>query len=112
MAARTVKLGFVVYTNVDGRPETGYLGDEVNVHKDDLERFDRLNKVPDVVQVAAAAPTQTDIDEAVNIATAEKDAEIEALRAELKKSQDELTAASSAKAAPAAKVAPATKPQS
>lgn len=45
MAARTVRAGFIVYTGADKRPVTGYFGDEVDVHKDDLERFDRLNPV-------------------------------------------------------------------
>lgn len=80
MAARTIKLGFVVYTDVDGRPATGHLGDEVDVHEDDLERFDRLNVVPDVVGVAAAAPTQTDLDEAVAAAVEAKEAELAAAR--------------------------------
>lgn len=109
MAARTVKLGFVVYTDVDGRPSTGYLGDDVDVHKNDLERFDRLNKAPDIVDVAAAAPTQTDIDEAVTAATEEKDAELEELRAQLKKSQEDLAAATTAAKATPAKAAPAAK---
>jgi superfamily I DNA and/or RNA helicase len=43
MAERTVRAGFIVYTDASGRPVTGYLGDEVDVHEDDLERFDRLN---------------------------------------------------------------------
>ncbi|MDQ1174174.1 hypothetical protein QE430_002481 [Microbacterium testaceum] len=76
MAARTIKLGSVVYTDVTGRPTAGYLGEDVDVHEDDLERFDRLNVVPDVVEVAAAAPTQTDIDEAVRAAVEAKDAEL------------------------------------
>lgn len=113
MADRTVKLGFVVYTDVDGRPATGYLGDDVKVHKDDLERFDRLNVVPDVVEVAAAAPTQTDIDDAVTAAVEEKDAELEALRQELAASKEALaTATAAAKQAPAAKAPAAAKPQS
>lgn len=43
MAVRTVRAGFIVFTDKSGRPVTGYLGDEVDVHKDDVERFDRLN---------------------------------------------------------------------
>ena len=43
MATRTVRAGFIVYTDKSGRPVTGYLGDEVDVHKDDVDRFDRLN---------------------------------------------------------------------
>lgn len=43
MAGRTVRAGFIVFTDAAGRPVTGYFGDEVDVHEDDLERFDRLN---------------------------------------------------------------------
>lgn len=43
MGKRTVRAGFIVYTDASGRPVTGYFGDEVDVHEDDLERFDRLN---------------------------------------------------------------------
>jgi len=43
MAVRTVRRGFIVYAAAEGRPVTGYLGDKVDVHEDDVERFDRLN---------------------------------------------------------------------
>lgn len=52
MAARTVRRGYVVYTNADGRPVTGYLGEEVDVHEDHLERFDRLNG-PEVDEIVS-----------------------------------------------------------
>lgn len=110
MAARTVKLGFVVYTDTQGRPLTGYLGDDVDVHKDDLERFDRLNKVPDLAKVAATEPalTQSDIEDAVKTVTEEKDAELKSLQDQLKKAQDDLAKANAAKS----QSAPASKPQS
>ncbi|MEV8023666.1 hypothetical protein [Microbacterium sp. NPDC080220] len=43
MAERTIRRGFIVFTDVDGRPVTGYEHEVVDVHEDDLERFDRLN---------------------------------------------------------------------
>lgn len=100
MAARTVKLGFVVYTDAKGRPTAGYLGDDVDVHKDDLERFDRLNVLPDVVEVAASAPTQTDIDESVLAAVEAKDAELAEAREAITADAAQLEAAkASARAA-------------
>jgi hypothetical protein len=47
MAKRTVKVGILTYTNAKGVAGTiGYRGDEVDVHDDDLERVDELNKNP------------------------------------------------------------------
>ena len=44
MAKRTIRAGIATYRSADGREGVfGFLGDEVDVHKDDLERFDRLN---------------------------------------------------------------------
>ena len=44
MAKRTIRAGIMTYRAADGREGVfGFLGDEVDVHKDDLERFDRLN---------------------------------------------------------------------
>lgn len=44
MAKRTIRAGIATYRAADGREGVfGFLGDEVDVHEDDLERFDRLN---------------------------------------------------------------------
>ncbi len=43
MAERTIRYGIVTYRGVDGRTRFGQLGDVVDVHEDDIERFDRLN---------------------------------------------------------------------
>lgn len=88
MAARTVRAGFLVYTGEDGRPATGYLGDEVDVHEDDLERFDRLN--PEEVAAAVEEESsdepdepsfsQADVDAAVKDAEEAKDVELAEVR--------------------------------
>ncbi len=81
MASRIVKLGFVVFTDVDGRPTTGYQGDTVDVHEGDLERFDSLNVLPGGDSAdAAKILTQVDIDEAVAAALDDKDEELAAAR--------------------------------
>lgn len=54
MAERTVNIGLATYRRADGPDDTelwnfALMGSTVDVHDDDLERFDRLN-------VAAAAP--------------------------------------------------------
>jgi hypothetical protein len=49
MATREVKVGVMSYVNADGLNQFGLLGATVDVHPDDVERFDRLNVV--------AAPT-------------------------------------------------------
>ncbi|WP_248240566.1 hypothetical protein [Microbacterium kunmingense] len=61
MAARTVRAGFIVFTDAAGRPQTGYLGDEVDVHDDDLERFDRLN--PEEAPPEVVEPDESEEDE-------------------------------------------------
>ncbi|MDR2294691.1 MAG: hypothetical protein LBE05_05755 [Microbacterium sp.] len=81
MAERKVRCGFIVYTDVDGKPATGYFGDTVDVHKDDLDRFDKLNPeeadVPDTeIAEATATFSQEDIDVAVLAAQDAKDAEL------------------------------------
>jgi len=45
MAARTIATGIGTYQNPAGVWTFGQLGDEVDVHEDDLERFDRLNVI-------------------------------------------------------------------
>ncbi|AXA95457.1 hypothetical protein [Microbacterium sp. PM5] len=56
MAKRTIRAGIVTYRAADGREGVfGFLGDEVDVHKDDLERFDRLNP---------AEPEKNDVEDA------------------------------------------------
>jgi hypothetical protein len=47
MAKRTVKIGLMTYTNAKGDAGcVGFRGDEVDVHADDVERFDELNENP------------------------------------------------------------------
>lgn len=50
MAKRTIRAGIVTYRAADGREGMfGFLGDEVDVHAEDIERFDRLNpEAPEV----------------------------------------------------------------
>lgn len=43
MPKRTIETGIGTYQNKDGFWTFGVLGEEVSVHKDDVERFDRLN---------------------------------------------------------------------
>lgn len=51
MAKRTIRAGIVTYRAADGREGAyGFLGDEVDVHEDDLERFDRLNPAESEVE--------------------------------------------------------------
>jgi hypothetical protein len=49
MAKRVIKTGLATYVNGKGLAGCfGYQGDEVDVHADDLERFDELNVQPGV----------------------------------------------------------------
>lgn len=119
MAARTVKLGFVVYTDAEGRPATGYIGDEVNVHKDDLDRFDRLNVLPDVAeaQKAEAALSPADIEtasaeveaEAQKVAEAKTTLDAERAAFEAEKAAFEAQKAEAARATPATSSKPTAK---
>lgn len=116
MAARTVKLGFVVFTNAEGRPVTGYLGDEVDVHKDDLARFDKVNVAPEIPDANAteAALAQAEVKaaaaevevEAQKVAEAKTALEAERTAFEAEKAAFEATKAEAEKAA-AAKTPPA-----
>jgi hypothetical protein len=53
MATREIKLGVVSYVDAKGLNQFGTLGETVNVHEDDVERFDRLNVLmqPQIVLV-------------------------------------------------------------
>jgi hypothetical protein len=53
MAKRTISGGFETYQRAsDGQWSHGMFGEEVDVHKDDVERFDRLHpSVPEVEQI-------------------------------------------------------------
>lgn len=42
MAKRTIRTGIGSYQRPDGIWTHGFLGDEVDVHGDDVERFDRV----------------------------------------------------------------------
>lgn len=55
MAVRTVGTGIGTYLSQDGQWRFGMLGDEVDVHDDDVERFDRLNGPAPVEQVEVEA---------------------------------------------------------
>jgi hypothetical protein len=51
MGERTIRSGIGTYQRPDGQWTHGSLGDTVEVHEDDLERFDRLNPPePEVVE--------------------------------------------------------------
>lgn len=56
MAERTIRSGIGSYLSVDGLQKHGMLGDVVDVHEDDVERFDRLN--PEDLTVEAVEPEQ------------------------------------------------------
>ena len=58
MAKRKVNIGGATYRRAD-IPEIngfGMFGETVDVHEDDLERFDRLNGEPDPLQEEKALP--------------------------------------------------------
>ena len=46
MPARTIRTGIGSYRDANGLARFGFLGETVEVHDDDLERFDRLNPEP------------------------------------------------------------------
>lgn len=43
MAERTARLGSMHYRDADGQYRTASAGDVIQVHREDVERFDRLN---------------------------------------------------------------------
>lgn len=99
MGARTIRSGIGTYQDVDGQWRHGVLGDEVDVHEDDLERFDRLNPpAPEDPEAETAdeseEPTfsQEDVDAAVKAAVAEKDAELVAAKKALDAANEKLAA--------------------
>lgn len=55
MARRTIRTGIGSYVDTAGRNQFGMLGDEVDVHEDDVERFDRLNPA-EVVEPIEVVP--------------------------------------------------------
>ncbi|WP_280317294.1 hypothetical protein [Nocardia wallacei] len=61
-AKRTVVVGLMTYQRPDGRFRMAYAGDEVEVHPDFLERFDRIN-VLQGQEPAADAPATTATDD-------------------------------------------------
>jgi hypothetical protein len=60
MGTRIIQSGIGSYTDPEGRAKFGFLGDEVEVHDDDLERFDRLNPAPYTDVLAVDAETIQD----------------------------------------------------
>lgn len=97
MGARTIRSGIGTYQGVDGQWRHGVLGDEVDVHEDDLERFDRLNpdapKEPEAETAdEPAEPTfsQEEVDAAVKAAVEAKDAELAAANKALEDAQNAL----------------------
>lgn len=58
MSKRVIKVGVMSYLTADGLPAFGMHGQEVDVHGDDLERFDRLNVMPDAKADEVAEPEQ------------------------------------------------------
>lgn len=118
MAARTIRSGIGTYQDVDGQWRHGVLGDEVDVHEDDLDRFDRLNPAaPDEPEAEktddTAGPTfsQEDVDAAVKGAVEAKDVElVEAKKALEAKTQEAADAVKELEALKAEK--PKTPPRS
>lgn len=45
MTERKVAIGLITFKHARGYQDIGYLGDVVDVHEADLERFDRRNKL-------------------------------------------------------------------
>lgn len=43
MAERTARLGYMHYRDADGRIRDAVAGETIQVHPDDVERFDSLN---------------------------------------------------------------------
>lgn len=116
MGARTIRSGIGTYLNAAGQWTHGVLGDEVEVHEDDLERFDRLNPPEPEAEPEADAESegdeapsfsQDDIDAAVKAATDAQAAELEQLKADLAAAKAEADKKAPATAAPKA---PAAKP--
>jgi hypothetical protein len=60
MATRTIRTGIGSYVDPEGRNQFGMFGDEVEVHEDDVERFDRLNPEPIAEVVEVVGETVTD----------------------------------------------------
>lgn len=58
MSKRVIKVGVMSYLTADGLPAFGMHGQEVDVHGDDLERFDRLNVMPEAKPDEVAEPEQ------------------------------------------------------
>lgn len=102
MATRTIRTGVGSYQRAsDGVWEFGMYGDEIDVHKDDLERFDRLNgPEPEEPEEADSDPEasflQEDIDAAVKAAVETKDAELAEAKKVLGEKDAELAAAKKA----------------
>jgi hypothetical protein len=58
MAERTVRTGVGSYVDVNGRNQFGMFGDIVDVHEDDLERFDRYNPAEVVEEIETFVVTE------------------------------------------------------
>ena len=70
---RTVAIGAIAYTAASGLPSVGMLGQIVQVHLDDLERFDRLN-----APLTPPEPQQLDADLLLELAARAGEASPEA----------------------------------
>lgn len=77
MAERTIRSGIGTYQRPDGVWTHGMLGDVVDVHEDDVERFDKLNPEPvgeeilDAEVVEVELPKATDSHDAIDAFAAE-----------------------------------------
>lgn len=111
MGARTIRSGIGTYQRPDGQWTHGVQGEEVEVHEDDLERFDRLNPPePEAVvdgEESELTFSQADVDAAVKAATDAQAAELAQVKADLAAAKAE---ADKKAPAPAAPKAPAAKP--
>ena len=58
MPARTIRTGIGSYRDANGLDRFGFLGETVEVHDDDLERFDRLNPEPAESEPAESEPAE------------------------------------------------------
>lgn len=84
MASRKVGVGFLRFRDVDDSSRIAFFGEEIEVHEDDLERFDSLNVEAFVAEVEEVSGdesdepsfSQADVDAAVQTATDAKDAEL------------------------------------
>lgn len=66
MAERTIRSGIGTYQRPDGVWTHGMFGDVVDVHEDDVARFDRLNPAPLDEEILEAEVVEIELPKATN----------------------------------------------